>query len=193
LAGSNAFINEQKTYCERIIGGNMKNIILTALIVTFAFAASSYGQTGGVSVSLSDLPDTKTVRIDAVFPTSFNGGVRVSEARLPATTQAACLAISDFSSAVPMNRSRFSVGYDAATNSYHFSFSVERAAKTSCRIVRFASDGDVDGRDFLLWQRGSSPSPVGLTNEEEKESSSEVRGSDGSVRLLRYSLANNNY
>ncbi|HMP08493.1 MAG TPA: PEP-CTERM sorting domain-containing protein, partial [Lacipirellulaceae bacterium] len=35
-----------------------------------------------------------------------------------------------------------------------------RAAGTSPRAGDFSGDGVVDGRDFLIWQRGGSPSPM---------------------------------
>ena len=165
-----------------------RDIILAALIAAFVFTTATYGQSGGVTISIADQPDTNRIQIDSVFPTTYNGGVRVSEARLPATTQLACMASTDFSSAVPMNPARYTVAYDTATNAYLFSFSVERATKTSCRIVRFNNDGDVDGRDFLMWQRGGSPNALAF-GEAVKEGSSDARGSDGSVRMVQYSIS----
>ena len=165
----------------------MKNKILVAFITILGFSALSFAQ-GGVSVSLADLPDTNSVMIEAVFPTSFLGGVRVAEARLPATTQAACMASTDFSEAVPMNPARFRIDYNTETSSYHFSFYVERERRYGCRVVRFGGDGVSDANDFVVWQKGGSPSSslaeVDLTKGDKP---SAARFADGSVRAVKYS------
>jgi hypothetical protein len=162
-----------------------RNIILAALISTFVFAAASYAQP--VSLSLTDSPTTNLVMVKAIFPTAYSGGVRVLEGELPATTQAACLASTDFSRALPMDPARFQINFNAETSTYYFSFAVDRET-FGCRVVRFA--GGVDAHDFLLWQKGGSPSSSGMA-EELKNGSSDARGGDGSVRLVRYTIAAN--
>lgn len=48
-------------------------------------------------------------------------------------------------------------GSTALTQMYQFSLSLE--ASTGGQAGDFDADGDVDGADFLIWQRGNSPKP----------------------------------
>jgi hypothetical protein len=140
---------------------------LIALVVTvFSLSLFSYAQSGGMQVVLVD-GSVKTLRVQTDFPlTTAPSQVRVRIAKLPATTLEACMASMDFSTATRMNPRMYSASYNTATRRQSFSFGVEREMKesgegsaattaASCHVVRLALS-EVDGRDFLIWQRGGS-------------------------------------
>lgn len=159
---------------------------IALLISICALSMVSYAQTSGMNIVLMDGSVRNILQVDAKFQSpSDPGPVRVRIGKLPARTLAGCMASTDFSAAVKMNTRMYQASYDQTTGTARFSFGVEREMKesgekggteSSCHVVRWASsDGSVDGRDFLIWQRGNSPN---------------AQMQDGSVRSISHSISN---
>lgn len=112
---------------------------------------------GGSSLGIHDSPETNTIKIETVFPATYNGGVRVSAADIPASTESECMATTDFSAAVPMRRNAYVILLDYETSSIQFSFGIERAFGSGCKVVRlngdFNNNGTVDAADYVLWRK----------------------------------------
>lgn len=170
------------------------NIKLIALLISiFALALPSLAQTGGIQISMMDGSVRNLLEVETEFPLMTDPGqVRVRIAKLPATTLEACMASTDFSSARRMDPRMYRAVYNQATGRQTFSFGVEREMKntggdpsrsqSSCHVVRFAGSS-VDGRDFLVWQKGPTPSDWLFRTD------AAALLQDGSVRYIKGSLS----
>jgi len=92
-----------------------------------------------------------------------NTNVRLREAIVSARSEAECFESTDFSNARPIGSDRASVSYDDSAGMYKVVWINQSETRESCRVL--IGSGDVDGRDFLIWQRGASPTPA-LTEED---------------------------
>ena len=175
----------------------MTTKLIALLISILAVALPSSAQTGGMQISMMDGSVRNLLEVETEFPLLTDPGeVRVRIAKLPATTFEACMASTDFSSAKRMDPRMYSAVYNQATGRQSFSFGVEREMKygggersgsqSSCHVVRFAGS-DVDGRDFLVWQRNPSIG-FALTESIFKSDAAPIL-QDGSVRFISYSVS----
>lgn len=131
-------------------------------MVLFSVTAISYAQQRGALVAGQDGSVRFVAQVDAKFRLASDPGqVRVRVGKLEATTLEACMASTDFSGAVEMNKKLYRASYDHYYHVESFSFGVEREMKegsglnpSTCHVVRFDGEGNVDARDFLIWQRG---------------------------------------
>jgi hypothetical protein len=172
---------------------NTKIIAFFITIVSMSAASSSYAQTGGMQIGMLDGSVKNLLQIETEFPLATDpGNVRVRIAKLPAATLEACMASTDFSAAVPMSTRDYVAVYDQATAVERFGFGVEREMKegpnltdSNCHVVRFAGDGDSDGRDFLIWQRSVRRSAA-LIDPGSENGATAAALADGSVRHIQY-------
>ena len=163
------------------------------LIAVFALSTASFAQSGGVQVLMMDGSVRGMMIVETKFPLATDPGTpQVRIAKLPARSLDACMASTDFSAAVRMDPRLYSAFYDAATGRETFSFGVEREMKesgegsatvSSCHVVRFSACCDVDGRDYLVWQRGASPNSLleGILEID----GNDARGSDEIERFIK--------
>lgn len=171
----------------------MSTKLLAFIISILALALPSFAQSGGVQVVMLDGSVRNLLEVETEFPLMTDPGqVRVRIAKLPATTLEACMASTDFSSARRMDPRMYRAVYNQATGMQSFSFGVEREMKntggdpsrmqSSCHVVRF-SGSSVDGRDFLVWQKGSTLSDWLY------QSDAAAVLQDGSVRFIKHSVS----
>ena len=105
---------------------------IALLIAIIAFAMTSFSQASVIQVGMLDGSVRNTLQVEVKFYLPNDPGpVTVRMARLRASTRDACLASTDFSSAVLMSPRTYSNSYDSATGTDTFSFGVEREMKES--------------------------------------------------------------
>jgi hypothetical protein len=153
----------------------MKLTIIFSAFLILGLAGISNAQTSGTfRLTFSGQAAANGSQTTTVSFTGLeNPNIRLLEAVVPATSEAECFAITDISNARVLGPDRATIVYDASTLTYKLIWMTPKENRGSCRILM--GDGDVDGRDFLLWQKTEPPSP----------------GLDGSVRHVSHSIALN--
>ena len=130
-------------------------IIFAAFIGILFIAGTSMAQqlpsVSAYKVVIDPRPANDLPIVEATFPGTPNRSLVIFEAVLPASSETACLASRDFSSAYPASPDRASVVYDATTNSYKIRWAVEPVG--SCRVLLVVDgDGQVDAGDYGIWR-----------------------------------------
>jgi len=143
----------------------MKHIILfSAFIIVLTLAGTSNAQTTGMfrltfaGSTTASGTHTGTIK----FTGLENPNIRLLEAVIPATSEAACFASTDFPNAVPIGPDRATVSYDYATGMYKVIWINQGEIPNTCRVL--IGDGDIDGHDFLIWRRSELPSSARQDN-----------------------------
>ena len=136
-----------------------RNIIFSAIITILGLAIISDGQTTGTFRLTFNGQTTGALQTTTFkFTGQPNTNIRLFEAVIPARSDAECFASTDFSNATPIGPDRAIVDYDDATGMYKVIWINQSENRESCRVLR--GSGDIDGRDFLVWQRGASVNPA---------------------------------
>ena len=150
----------------------MKHTInFSALIGILVFAGISMGQQLPTVPAYSMVIDPRPVSGEAVVqvrvPANPSRPLLLFEAVLPATSEAACLASRDFSSAYPASPDRASLIYDGTTNSYNVRWAPVREG--SCRVLLVMDgDGQVDAGDYAIWRTNFGSTAGRFDGEQDK-------------------------
>ena len=116
-----------------------------------------------------------------------NPNVRLLEAVITAASEAECFASTDLSNARVLGPDRAILTYDTAAGTTKLTWTTPKENRNSCRILMV--DGDVDGRDFLVWQRSTGTSGLAEVDLMKTDDSGEQHLSDGSIRFFSYSTS----
>jgi hypothetical protein len=142
-----------------------RTTIFFAFITIFAFASISSAQSGTFVLTFSgqttyDGSELMTIK----FTDLENTNIRLLEAVIPMTRDGECSQNTDFSRAVPSGSDRASIAYDSSTGTYKVKWLIPNDRQDTCRVL--GGDGDVDGRDFLIWRRAyGSSAGIGESDE----------------------------
>jgi hypothetical protein len=147
------------------LAGNQNNMeelmkrttIVFALMTLFVFASISSAQNGTFILTFSGQTTYNGSELMTIrFNDLENTNIRLLEAVIPMTRDGECSQNTDFSRAVPIGPDRASIAYDQSTGTYKVKWLIPNDQQDTCRML--GGDGDVDGRDFLIWRRayGSS-------------------------------------
>lgn len=154
------------------------SFVLTALFAFFAFTISASAQATPGTAHLvrfrASNPGTIGQVIEAVIVAPATTQFLIKEAFFRTETEEECVAIRDFSTAVPVPPDRASMIYDPAGGVFRLKNSNSPAPRSSnCRVL-ILDDGKVDGNDFLIWQRNVGSAGLAEVGElMEKESTDE--------------------
>ena len=152
-------------------------IVFAALVGIFGMVGISSAQSGArISKIVIDNynPATDEQIVQVKLPATHDRPIVIFEAVLPASSEGACLASTDFSAAQPVGTDRASIAYDAATNSHVIKWRVKEASREGCRVL-IASDGQVDAADYLVWRSAFGNTQPLFEGETEKSDSSNAR------------------
>jgi hypothetical protein len=164
-----------------------RTIIFSTVITILVFAAISQAQVSSLRVTFSESRDNSRDTTLITYTGLENPDARVFESVVPGPAET-CFEATVFPNPRPVGSDRASLVYDAAAGAYKLKWTVKRDTRDSCRVLFVADgDGDVDGADFLVWQRnyGSTlQTETGLSGYD----AAGVRG-DGSVRFISYQIS----
>lgn len=146
-------------------------MIFSALIGIFFLAGISMGQqvptVPAYSMVIDPRPASGEASVEVRVPVIPNRPHLLFEAVLPASSEAACLANRDFSSAYPASPDRALLIYDGTTNSYRVRWTPAREG--SCRVLLVTDgDGQVDAGDYAIWRTNFGNTAGRLDGEPEK-------------------------
>jgi CSLREA domain-containing protein len=154
---------------------------------------SLIGTNDGSPLAASATPDangnligTNAMPIDPMLgPLADNGGPTMTHALLAGSpaTDAGDPAFNPFAFAFPLVNDQRGAGFARVVNGRVDIGALEVQAPSA----DFDGDGDIDGRDFLLWQRGyGTPAPTAVKSNGDADNDLDVDGADLGVWQLEY-------
>jgi hypothetical protein len=149
-----------------------RTIIFSALIGIFVFAGISMGQQPPTVPAYRMVIDPRPASGEAIVqvrvPAIPDRPLLLFEAVLPASSEAACLASRDFSTAYPASPDRASLVYDGTTNTYNVRWMPAREG--SCRVLLVTDgDGQVNAGDYVIWRQNFGSTAGRLDGEQDKD------------------------
>lgn len=143
----------------------------------------------GYSISLNAWASSTTLEIKypgkdrdviyARFPDASDRNFILFDAVLPTTTEAECLASTDFSNAVPADPNRASAIYDPQSALWHLKNS-NTGSVPPCHVLLANGDGTVDAADYAVWRTNFGTTQFAESSEGPKEGS--TQSDAGAVR-----------
>ncbi|HEX6125409.1 MAG TPA: hypothetical protein VFZ23_08540 [Pyrinomonadaceae bacterium] len=116
--------------------------------IQYSIALNPVGSQNALAVKY---PGQERELIEARFPESPGRNFVIFEAMLPASTEAECLATTDFSTAVPADPVRATIFYNPASGLWYLKNSNSTGLQPPCRAV-LADGGRVDAADYVVWR-----------------------------------------
>jgi len=165
--------------------------IVCALITALMLAVGVSAQVSSQRLTFSEAIDPATG--DDVFTIRYAGpynpNLRLYEATVLGSVEG-CFDNRVFSRPRGVDLTKTLWSWHAATGTYEIIWTVKRENRDTCKVLIGDSNGESEGRDFLVWQRNFGV--TGFYESDAKADDSEARSGDGSVRSLSYSIAYGN-
>ena len=140
----------------------MKRTIIFSAFMAILLSAVYTSAQPGLRLSFSEGTSPAGVPTGSVkFIVDGVPVMQVFEALIPATTETACFASRDFSTARPVGPDRATVTYDPATNSYELKWTGVRDRRDTCRVLLVG--GSISATDLAVWQANYGTTALNAT------------------------------
>ena len=166
----------------------MRSLILGLALIAFSAGVSNAQGTPQGTVTFFDTAyegglDVATV----IYEGPENPNLRLYEAVLSGPVER-CFDNFNFSRARLVSSDRAVATWDHLTNTYTVNWTFRIDTKDTCRVLIGDGDGQVDGSDFLIWQRNLGSTAL-FQGDLGTDVPFELRSGDGSVRSVSYSIS----
>ena len=165
--------------------------IIFGLITAIVFSGSAYAQVSTQRVTFTEAFNPATgfdvIKISYVAPYSPN--FRLFEMTAIGAAEN-CFENQTFSRPRGIDQDRMIWDWRIATGTYEITWMVKRENKDTCKVLMGDANGDadVDGRDFLMWQRNYGSTAARGDADAKVDDEQSRGGTDGSVRFVSYSV-----
>jgi len=124
---------------------------LTALLITMLSLLAFASDTNAQAYRLSTMTVGDSEINTLIFSAPAHEGFGVWEVKPPASTTAQCLAVTDFTNAVPANPDRVTLSYEPATGTFYLRNTSTPGGGDGCNVIIVRST--TDARDYVIWRK----------------------------------------